>query len=195
MSTQGALLRVWNAFKNGEQNVRGSYNALKNISVEHERAHAGRVFYYSDITSLAAGSVDSFLLTVSSGQEMHLRTIRYEADVGPCEGYLYENPFVNVNSLGTALSLKNCRRDSANIAPCSSYTSPFFDINSAGEQIDSGAIVAATGGPIKSISGQASSAITEWVLKADNRYVYRFKNNNAGTALIVKSILAYDPKE
>jgi len=189
------IIKAWNLFKEDEENIRSSFNALKTITTEHERIHQGKMYSYSDISSLAADASTQILFSVASDSSLHLRKIQMGADVGACEGYLYENPYVDVASLGTGFKPQNLNRESSNISASSFYIDAYLDVNSLGVEIDASAILQATGGNLKSIEGGADSAVVEWILKRGNNYMFKFTNNNAGIALISKHFSFYEPSD
>lgn len=189
---QPFLIRAFNLFSGRAQNVRASYHSLKTLPVEHERVHAGRAFHYSDVSTLAVAATVDVLFSIASGFEMHLRDYSFKADGGPCLARFYEDPFVDVNSLGSQFVPFNLRRSSSNISVHSFHQSPFVDVNSLGTQIDIGGILESTGGPLKSISGEASGLVTEWVLIAGT-YLQRFTNNNGSTVLYNSNMTYYEP--
>jgi len=188
-----SVMKIWNLALGRPQNLRASYNAAKTITTEHERIHAGKMWHHADVSTLAAGATINTLIAVSSNSELHLRSIGFDANVGPCEGYFYEAPVIDVNSLGTGFIPKNLNRRSSNLSVSSFYIDPVIDVNSLGDRIDVVAIVAATGGPIKSISGESASAVTEWILKPGNKYLFRFTNKNGSTGLYNSNITFYEP--
>jgi len=62
-----------------------------------------------------------------------------------------------------------------------------------GTIIDIGGVLETTGGPVKSISGEASGLVTEWVLKYGATYLMRLVNNNTGTVLFNSNLTFYEP--
>lgn len=187
------LLLAWNEALSSDQNLRASYGAIKTITTDHERIHDGKMLDFTDITTIGAGATTYLLISVNSSDEVHLRNAEFEINVGPCESYLYRDPYIDVNSLGTGFRFKNLNDTVAYTGAASYYAEPYIDVNSLGEVIESGGVVQTTGGFIRTVHGLANSAVVERVLQPGHNYVLAFTNNNGGTGNLRKSVVYYEP--
>jgi len=193
MRSPTILAKAWNLFRQAEENLHSTHNALKTAVTEHERIHAGKVYHHSDVSTLAAAGSLGLLMTIDSDTELHLRDYSYNTNGGPCELYLYENPFVDTASIGTYFAPDNLNTRSSNVSVHSFHHNPYINVNSIGIRKDSSAVLASAGGPVKTIQGAAQGLVTEWVLKPGNRYLMNFTNVNGGTILYNSNFTFYEP--
>lgn len=132
------LIEGYNVYKGGAEFIRSSNNALKTLSTEHERIHAGKYFRHSEVHSLATGVSHYHYIVPNSGSHLHLRSYRVKANNGPGRLNIYENPYIDASSIGTDISsdYKNLNRASSNVFPATAYLGPYVDVNSIGEELD-----------------------------------------------------------
>jgi len=185
-------LMAHNLFFGNEQDIHGSYNAMKMINTEHERIHAGKCWYSQGHGTQTAGATRYMLIRVAD-TELHVRDFGIKTNQGPFTGALYEAPFIDINSLGTLTPFRNLNRSSVNSCSTLLYNAPFADINSLGEEIDYGTVFETAGGAIKQISGALSTVVVEWVLKPNTDYVAAFVNSSTSDADFTQHILGYEP--
>ncbi|MCK5609667.1 hypothetical protein KAR91_47780 [Candidatus Pacearchaeota archaeon] len=191
--TARALVFAWNVFRDKAEHLNSSFGALKSIVSEHERIHAGRAFMYSHEHFLAPDEIMMHYFLISSESNVHLRSYDFISDQGPSKVYLYEEPFYDVNSLGTIHVQRNLNRTSINSAQSIVYHDPFYDINSLGEELSLNFQPEATGGPLKSIAGESVAPVTEWILKKGFVYGLRFDNLSVNSTTVVCKFFNYSP--
>lgn len=195
MKSTTFLVKAFNLFKNDEENIHSSVNAIKTIVSEHERAHAGKMFGYTDVSTLAAGDDLALLIAVpADGEEVHLRSLGIDINVGPCIGGLYEDPYIDPSSLGTGFRPRNTRRSArAYTSTTSFYQGTGFNVNSLGEEIEAAAVVQDTGGTLKTIKGEAEGVFVEWILQPGHTYLGKFNNGNGTTGIYELGLHFYEP--
>ena len=190
------IARGWNPRKRAgegdEENLHSSQNALKSIDFTHERIHAGKAWYFTGHGEQPAGSMR--FVTIHVGDtEFHMREFGLKSNQGPFSGTLYEAPVVDVNSLGPEIILNNLNRKSTNTADTHLHADTVLDVNSLGKWLDHGHIFESAGGAIKSISGEISTVVTEWILKPNTVYGAVFVNSSANAAEFTQHMLGYEP--
>ena len=185
------VLKAWNKALGKAENIRSSFNALKTISTTHERIHAGKAFYKQVRGQQAAGAVRTMLLVVGD-TAFHLRQFGIKSDQGPFVANLYEAPFSDVNSYGAPVEMLNLNRSSLDTPGITLYNAPFYDVNSIGLEIDGGSILQSAGGSIKSIAGEASTIVSEWILKPNTNYLAYFVNSSTSIANFHQHIVGYE---
>ena len=187
------LLNGWNLFKNGAQNIRSSYNSIKQISTEHERIHQGRSFRHSEVHSLAIAEVYAHLIIPNSGSDIHLQSMNIKADGGIVHLGLYENPFTDANSLGALDTDEwlNQNRRSLNTPPFVAYENPFTDANSLGVKVFEDLITDVS----KDAGGTEEGIPNEVMLDNNKSYVLRVTNNSGGNIVTVDKFTVYDAKD
>lgn len=187
-----SIIKAWNPKLGRLENVRSTHNMLQMIELDHAHVNAGVTFSHSDKHTVASnGTLDHLIITNS--EEVHLSTYDYASTAGPCDIFLYEAPFINVNSLGTEKFWQNRERNSLLVSSSQIYSQPFIDVNSIGDPIDYKIIESSAGGAIKIASGK-STGLSKWVLKTGTNYLIRFINNDStNNADISVTHLMYSP--
>lgn len=190
MRSPTSLIKGWNLFKNDEENIRSSFNALKTIVTEHERIHAGKAWLNNDEYFLPSG-MSYYLFKVDSFDfNTHLRNYGFVSDQGPMTLHLRESPFIDTNSLGTPLSLNNLNRNSSNLPGMTLYGAPFTDADSLGTHL--GYILQPEASPGNQPAGGAGDpVVTEWFLNNDKYYLFELNNTAVNTATVGSQFFVY----
>jgi len=185
------LLKGWNVFKNAEENIRSSFNALKTINTEHERIHRGLAWLNKDEYFVPPATTAYYLFLVDSGySNVHVRNFGFTSDQGPMKLHFREAPSYDVNSLGTLLSLNNLNRSSVNSSGMNLYGNPWVDANSLGLHLDF--ILQPESAPgNQPAGGAAENKITEWYIDNDKSYLFSLENTSANTATIESQFFVY----
>jgi len=195
MKSQSFLVKGWNLFKNDEENIRSSYNALKTISTEHERIHAGMAWLNKEEYFVPPSTTVYYAFLVNSFEnQVHIRNFGFVSDQGPMKFHFREAPSLDVNSLGILLSLNNMNRNSPNLSGMNLYGAPVIDVNSLGEHLDY--ILQPESAPgNQPAGGAAENAITEWIIDNDKDYLFSLENTTVNTATIESQFMVYRPGE
>jgi hypothetical protein len=151
-------------------------HGLVTIDFPHERMHDGDAFICSYKSPNGADIADdsAILLALITGN-IHAHTIFSIASGGDAELFFHEDATFSNN--GTVLPLINKRRDSANNPLAHAYITPTVSAN--GLQIFNTLNHGGTG-PAQS-SGSSTDHTSEWILKKNTNYLFRFFNR-AGSA-------------
>lgn len=191
MPVDRRLFQGWNLFKSKEENINSSYNALKSVTTEHERIHAGKAWLNKDEYYIAPNTVSYYAFIVESyDTSVHVRNFGFVSDQGPMKLHFRESPSLNVNSLGVSLSLNNMNRTSGNLPGMRLYGGPVVDVNSLGQHLDF--ILQPESAPgNQPAGGSAENAVTEWLIDNDKSYLFSLQNTTANTATIESQFFAY----
>lgn len=190
--SQRLLIKAWNLFRDDEENIHSSYNALKIIQTEHERVHAGRSWYHNQRHYIPPSTTVYYAVKVDSNgtSDIHLRNYGYKSDQGPMHLLFYENPYLDANSLGTLLPLYNLNRLSSALSGCSLYGGPVVNVSSLGTSL--GYVQQPTSAPGNQPAGGIGEVgATEWVLSNSYYYLFSLQNTAVNTATIESSFLVY----
>ena len=188
------IVKAWNAILNREQNVRASFNALKIIETEHERIHAGKSWAQKDEHVLPPLSTGYYAVKVNSdfSGQIHLRNLGFTANNGPIKLHFYEDTFINVNSLGTELPLRNLNRNYSDNCDARLYAGTYVNVNSLGTHLDFIFEPAAAPGN-QPAGSDVSNALLEWVLDKDKWYAIQMQNTHAtNSATLESQFMVYD---
>lgn len=184
------LLRAYNLFKGGEQNVHASYNCMSTIEIEHALIHDGKGFGLSKKLTVAAGATKIITIDPAS-VEAHLRVFDFNSTLGPCDVDLWEGSVVGVGSEGTAIPGYNKHRNHANTPDL--VIKEDGVLTTSGTLLEYALIEAATGGPIKAAGGSAGAPPIETILNTANLYALGFTNNNASSATVGLKMFWLEP--
>lgn len=181
MRSSTFIIKAWNLFRGDEENIHGSYNALKTLEILHERVHAGRVWMHAEkhVTIASSGTVDHLIIP-NSQSDVHLRSFTFDLSGGPSDIEFYESPFIDANSLGvvTTNEYANLNRNSVVERDFLAYEDPFIDVNSIGTMLP-GAYVSASD---KKSPGFSETLPIEMMLKNDgSSYLVRLRNTSGFT--------------
>ena len=151
--------------------------ANREIEAEHSKIHDGLAFALSNINSLTAGSTAYYAFVGVTGYVPHWRLIRLNSTGAPFVISLYENPYLNVNSLGTQLTPYNMNRNSSIVSSLTAYLNPVINVNSLGTQLEAEktASTAVQGGSL------SNPTIFEWIFNNGVNYVLAVKNEDSTT--------------
>jgi len=170
------IIKAWNTVLGKDQNIQSSYNMVKTIDADHARIHDGKTFHYSEGFTTLANSMQTYLFIPGSDTSMHLRNFGFKSTDGPVHIELRENPFYDVNSLGTQVVPRNMNRGSDNVSSVALYRNPFTNVLSFGGELEHDLIESSAGGPIKASGAGGGSGVTEWVLPNNgNSYLLAFE--------------------
>lgn len=169
-----------------------SNNALKVIDVEHERIHRGKVWYNNDEYFIPPNSTSYFVFKADSNSgNVHIRNYGFVSDQGPMKLFFKEEPFIDVNSLGTELRLHNMNRTSVNSSQMILYAEPAgIDVNSLGLTL-SYTLQPESAPGNQPAGGSAQSVILEWVVPDDKYYLFSLENTAVNTATIESQFFVY----
>lgn len=169
-----------------EAEVDGAAGALVIQGMIHRMIHRGLLFEvgYVDET-VADNGVVELLITTAASQDAHMRFIA--AAGGDARVALFENP--TVSAAGTSLSEINRNRNSSNTANTVVTHTPTHSAD--GTQLMDHLLPGGSG--FFATGGGAESSFEEFILKANEQYLFRV-TNIAGTAQPVGVALTfYEP--
>lgn len=191
MKSPTALIKGWNLFKNDEENIRSSFNALKTISTEHERIHAGMAWLNKDEYVIPPSTIAYYLFKVASFSNLtHVRNFGFVSDQGVMKLHFRESPSIDVNSLGVELSLNNLNRTLLNNSGLHLHGAPWVDVNSLGTHLDF--ILQPESAPgNQPAGGAADNKITEWLVDNDKYYLFSLDNTTVNSATIESQFFVY----
>lgn len=152
------------------------------IDTFHERTHEGVAYTVTarDLALIDDGILD-MLIVVNSAKTIHARM---EASAGADAILdLYENPFTDAASLGTAITPRNRARWLAapDVADSNFYKNPFTNAASLGTSL--GGDFAAGGAAKTAGGGSGGSAFMEWNLPKGSTYLFRLINKSGLTKI------------
>lgn len=187
----GILLKAWNTFKDGSENIHSVNNAVKTIHTEHERIHAGMAWLNKDRYVVPPSTTAYYLFRVESySNPSQIRNFGFVSNQGPMELHFREAPFTDVNSLGTPLSFNNMNRNSSNLPGMTLYGAPFVDVNSIGVHLDF--ILQPESAPgNQAAGGGASNVIEEWVIDNSKSYLFTLENTTVNSAVVESQFFVY----
>ena len=186
-------IKGFNAADGRDEFIHSSQNFAGNIDPNQYWLHRGRSFSFSSVSSVAAGASVSALIRVSSASKpVHLQSIHVDMG-GQCEYAMYENPYINVNSIGTGFVPYNMNRTSSYTNPSSFYDSPYFNASSAGTRLDWESSVESSSGNVRATSNFIGSSAIEWILAPGKDYLMRFTNKTAESHLYSGVFVFYEP--
>lgn len=157
------------------------------MAENHYLIHAGLFFTaYHRVAALANGANLDLLIDTNGANPPHLQGVEVTANRGPDTIRLYED--VTTSDDGTAVAVRNKNRLSSNTALASIYHTPtvtdlgtlldLHDFPTAGRRAG---VLEITGGN------------TEWILKANTKYLIRLINNSGGSSLASLHLAWYEP--
>lgn len=153
-----------------------------------EQVLAGDFFFWSTLNQGVATGTSLDILIITGAEETHLfSSIKVEAKFTI---ELYEGTTVSDN--GTAQTIQNLRRSSANTPNGSIYTGPTVD--SVGTLIENDAILGGGGGGGASATriGGIAQRVLGWVLDVSTNYLLRITNNSGGASDIARALSFYE---
>lgn len=188
------VITARNNLSSEESDLRSTFGALKVAPTEHERVHAGKMYTFSTVSSIANNATRSALFRISSDSNpIHLRDINILIG-GLSEYKFYEAPFIDVNSLGTGMTARRVNRAITSYStPNSFYDSPYFNTASAGTLLEWTSSVTSEGGAVKASENTIGTSMVEWVLAPGYDYLATFTNKSGSTQLFSGYFLFYDP--
>lgn len=183
-----SFVHGWNRSTNTIDEITATYNALKTVSADHERIHAGKGYNISFVSSIAAGAIGWTLISIPNSVAVHMRTIKVAGVGAPFEVTFRETTSVDVNSLGSKLTPINFNRSSTNISSVGVYTDPSV--------VSSGTLLDIDVAPVsaKDSGGQGQIPEQEWVLSNSGKwYLVGIKNNSGGNSSYNTKYFWYEP--
>lgn len=161
------VLKFWEKFS----------KAPRAIDHEHAKIHDGDAYTMSVQQSLTSAGSFGVLFTAPSSNSHHLRTVRINPEAGPLLFNMYEDPVIDVNSLGTEIPLRNMNRQSSKVSSLQVYTDPVTNVASLGVELENELI------PASGVQGGGSASPTpfEFVLKRDSNYLMVFGSQGGNT--------------
>ena len=156
-------------------------DSLVTISSFHAKGHEGKAFLIQHLFSAIADDASADLaLTTGSGPEQTHVLISAVME-GKSEVFFYEAPTFTV---GTGVTAFNRERASATVSGVVAVHTP--TVTDVGTELSHGFIPA--GG--KHDPGAGAQGFSEWILKADTKYLLRV-TNRSGAAIDVLSALHF----
>lgn len=185
------VLKGFNIVSGLVESVCSIRNRIVTLGDEAGSVQEGKLYSHHAKISVPSDGSHNHLIQIDSGKH-RLQNYSFNSTVGPCDMFLYEAPFTDVNSLGTAGVFYNRNRESLNVSSSGFFVNPFIDVNSIGTQLEYQLIENTSGGNNKPVGGGASG-LREWVLKPSTDYLLRFVNNDgANAATVGLSIILVD---
>lgn len=184
------IIKGWNALTQREENIRSSGNAIKTTEEANERIHAGKMFTYTEIASLANLEESTILIVPNSGTDIHLKGLDVKAS-GTCSLKLYEGAFYNVDSLGTdvsSLAVNHNRQLGSAVRDFNIYKNSYFDVNSLGQRLFEDEILDVA----KRAGGRGEGVPLEYVLEPAQTYLIRLTNDSGAAETVVIRYSMYD---
>jgi hypothetical protein len=152
--------------------------ATRSIEHEHAKIHDENAYTFSVQTSLTNAGSFSILLSTPTSYFPHYRTITLNPEDGPIRYRMYRAPFIDNNSLGTAITIHNMDFASSNTSSLAVYTNPFTDVASLGIVIPLDELIPSAG---VQGGGQLTPTPFEFILNDNENVLIRF-DNQAGAA-------------
>lgn len=178
----GDLAELSDAFKEAiadSLNIDTDSKALGTIEQEHLKIHAGKLFTFSNKTTLSnGGGVAEFVGEVPAGSYPHYRKLLIESSGGPFDIEFFEAP---TYTGGTPVVPVNNNRNSVITPELVIKTSP--SVSDPGTRLE---IVYIDGS--KQVGAIGSDAANEWVLAESTNYLIRITNNTSGGGTSVFSV-------
>ena len=152
---------------------------LVTTEIDHDNIHLGKNFRsWVNAGSIAAAGVFNVLIKTGA-KEVHWRQSNPKPTADKLRLQFFEDTTVSAN--GTALTLKNCNRQSAVTPQVTLFHTP--TITADGTQIAETYLPGSTGtGGVRNGSELGQQA--EWVLKSNAIYLIRYTNESSGASII-----------
>lgn len=154
---------------------------LPTQSIAHVRQHEGSM-YHAGVRDEVLGD-DANLDILFINNSVHSHACESMACGGDSFVDVYEDPFTDVNSLGTGMVARNRNRTFPdNTVQSSLYSNPFTDVNSLGTPLEyGGVIIGGSGG--NSTGGGSGNDFFEWEFETGRSYLIRLTNKSGGAKL------------
>lgn len=159
--------------------------AQRIVEHEHAKIHDENAYTFSIQTSMTNAGSFSILLSTPTSYFPHYRTVTLKIVDGPIRYRMYRAPFIDNNSLGTAVTVHNMDFASSNTSSLAVYTNPFTNVASLGTIIPLDELIPAGG---VQGGGQLTPTPFEFILNDNENVLIRFDNQSGGaTQLTYKS--------
>lgn len=163
--------------------------ALLTIETIHHEVHEGEMFHvgYTAASVANNASVDVLLVTGAT-VETHASWEVFGG--GQVTVYLYEGPTVGEGDEGTALTIYNMKRDSANTPEAAAYHTPTVSATGTVALVN-GRILPGGTSPTTRVGGGIRSG-SEWILAPGTMYLMRITNTSGGTIAVNMGLEWYE---
>lgn len=166
--------------------VDGAAGGLVVQGMVHRMIHLGVLYEIGYVNeAVADNGVIELLITTAAAQPAHMRFIA--AAGGDARVALFENP--TVSNVGTGLSEINRNRNSSNTAVTAVTHTPTTSAD--GTQLMDHLLPGGSG--FFATGGSAESSFEEFILKADEQYLFRVTNIAGSAQPVGASLTFYEP--
>lgn len=152
------------------------------IDYVHHEVHEGITFHAERLETAVNNNVSLDVLLVTGAKECH--AVFGPSAGGSCYVFLYEGTTTSNN--GTALSLYNMRRSKSNVPASLAYYAP--TVVALGPALVSRYLPGGTSNQTRVGGGVRTG--TEWIQRANTRYLFRI-TNVSGSAIAIGSAVEF----